>query len=163
MIFFGRAFLSCLLTAMLAVSATLVFAQEATSISPKGMRQGVVLNLTTIEALAGIGKQHLAGVLSFVAPEDTILAFANLLLADHKALKRFVKFGNKRFKIAGAITRWEKQVLLLVVGLNEGKDELPPGMKKVPKGLIAKVSELALAPGVTPDDFRARVLTRGGK
>lgn len=147
-------FLSICLAAAPCVSAE---TQGRTGFAPPSMPQGVVLDPTLMEALAAIKENRLAGVFSFVDPNQTNVAFANVLLYDHKALKAFVKFSEKRYEKAGAITYWEKQVMLLIVGMSDEKGARPGG-RKIPARLLQDVSAMALVPGVDDAQYRTRRL-----
>lgn len=159
-----RSLLLCgFLAAFAAAGPAALFAQDsAAGVAPPSMPQGALLSPTLIQALDAIKARRLLGVFSFVDPSRTNVAFANVLLYDRKALKRFVKFAKKRYKAAGAITYWEKQVLLLLVGLNEQRG-LPPGVERLSGGLLEAVSEMALVPGVEEDRFRSRRLSGGAR
>jgi hypothetical protein len=149
----GLVFSGCLAV----VSCVSAAAQGQTGFAPPSMSQGAVLDPTLMEALAAIKENRLAGVFSFVDPNQTNVAFANVLLYDHKALKAFVKFSRERYEKAGAITYWEKQVMLLIVGMSEEKGVLPGG-RKISARLMQDVSAMALVPGVNDAQYRTRRL-----
>src|SRR5205807_2646903 len=57
-----------------------------------------VLNLSCVEALVAVGESRLAGVFAFVAEKDETSAFADLLVHDKGALKKFMAKADKDFK-----------------------------------------------------------------
>lgn len=134
-------------------------AQDAIGIEPPQMEQGGVLDLSVIEALAALKRPELSGVFAFVPESRTSIAFANLLLADPKSRGRYLKFCEKTHGDAGAVSRWDKQVLLLLVGMN-GQGELPVGVKPMSDKDRKRINKLALVPGVAIEELRGRSAVR---
>jgi hypothetical protein len=153
-----------LAAALLAASAAKpAFAQRAPSgVTPPRMSQGAVLNLSLIEALVAVRQQRLSGVFAFVPEDRTGLAFANYMMYDHKALKRYLKYARKIFDKAGAISHWDKRVMLLLVGM-VNQAQRPPGVEAVGKKQVSQISELALVPGVPVEELRTREAVRGAR
>jgi hypothetical protein len=141
----ARLFLSALLLSSFAFTTGEAFAQSRSSGKKPELPKGLVLSETVHDALEAIGAKRLGGVFSYVGEKNLDVAFANLLMADHRALKRFMKFSSKRLKRNGSISIWEKKVMLLVVGMND-QQRLAPGTKRLSSKMMGSVSDLALAP-----------------
>ncbi|MEK7656408.1 MAG: hypothetical protein AAB412_01500 [Elusimicrobiota bacterium] len=109
--------------------------------------QTYLISLSLVEALVAIDKTDLSAVFSFVPEQNAPMALATYLMGDHGALKRFLKKCRKDYDAAQGINEWDKQVLLYLVGL-DASGLASSGMKKVPEGLMKKVSETSLLPGV---------------
>ncbi|OIO05216.1 MAG: hypothetical protein AUJ52_14130 [Elusimicrobia bacterium CG1_02_63_36] len=151
--------LTAALLAALAAGAPAA-AENGFRIDPPKMEQGQLLNLSLIEALATIKEEKLSGVFAFIAEADSSLAFANLLLADSKSRDRFLKACERMHTAAGAISRWDKQVILLLVGMNSQR-EFPPGIQPMSEKQRTRINKLALIPGVAIEELRNRMATRG--
>jgi len=141
----ARLILSALLLSSFALATGEAFAQGNSSGEKPALPKGIVLSDTVHDALDAIGATRLTGVFSYVGEKYLDIAFANLLMADHRALKRFVKFSSKRLKRNGSVSLWEKKVMLLVVGMND-QQRLAPGAKRLSSRMMGSVSDLALAP-----------------
>lgn len=87
------------------LSLSLLLPTGAWSQAPAGAQ---MLNLSCVEALAAIDEPRLAGVFSFIPEKDTPQAFADLVMHDRKALKRYVKKLEKDMK-AGGVTTWDHE------------------------------------------------------
>ena len=135
---------------------------SSNSIEPPAMQAGVVLNLNLIEALVAIKSERLGMIFSFVPEDRSALAFANFLMADHKALKMFLGVKERQWKKFKGIARWDKQVFLLLVGMNS-QTELPPGIERLPEKLSSRVNELALAQGYELEEMRLQQAGGGAK
>ena len=131
--------LACALSA-----APLLAAERAVG---KVLSGGDILNLSLIEALAAIDHADMAGVFAFIPEEQSPMAMADLLLRNHKALRRFIKKAEKDAAKADAISDWDKQVCLYLTGmLSQG--QLPPGLKAVSPRWLGRIHELSLKPGL---------------
>ncbi|HBL18065.1 MAG: hypothetical protein A2X36_08870 [Elusimicrobia bacterium GWA2_69_24] len=132
-----RAWLAAGLLAALAAGAA---AQPQTP----GTAQGGVINLSLVDALVAVDAQDLAGVFSFIPEEQTPMAMADYLMHDHKALKKFVRKGERDLKLSQGINEWDKKVLLFLVGMNS-QPLLPLGIARVSPAWRARVNALSLA------------------
>ena len=95
--------------------AVLAAAQTAGAIEPPQGAQ--LLNLGCVEALAAIGQADLAGVFSFIAEKDAPAAFADLLVHNKKALKKFLAKVEKDLKSASGVAVWDHEALQLAVSI----------------------------------------------
>lgn len=112
------------------------------------------LNLSVIEALATIGKSDLSGVFSYVPFKDTPAAFADLLLRDEKAQKKYVEKVSDDFKAAGGITNWDRAVLQDVVSFYGSP--AAANMKKPSAKLILKMAALVSAPALSAEEIESK-------
>ena len=106
--------------------------------------QGGVLNLSCIEALAAIGQPSLAGVFSFIPEKDSPAAFADLLVHDNKALKKYAEKVGQDLKAASGITDWDHEAVMFALSLLTGP--LAQTLEKPSGKLMARLNELSLAP-----------------
>ena len=89
------------------LSSTLLLPVGAWSQAPAGAQ---MLNLSCVEALAAIGEPRLAGVFSFVVEKDTPQAFADLVMHDKKALKKYAGKLKTDMK-DGGVTPWDHEAV----------------------------------------------------
>jgi len=115
---------------------------------------GGVLNLSCIEALAAIGQPNLAGVFSFISEKDSSAAFADLVVHDGKALKKYVEKVGRDFKVAGGVTDWDHEVLMFALGIFSGP--LVQTLEKPSVRILARLGELSLAPKLSLEAVAAR-------
>ena len=135
---------------------------DASAAAPQGRlpETRAMLGSSVLDALIAAGRSELSGVFAFVPAEAAPMAMADLLMHDPKALKGFVKKGERDRKKYGGIDGWDKQVYLYLVGLSR-QLVLPAGMKKPSERWMGRINELALAPPLRYDEMRAA--DRGGK
>jgi hypothetical protein len=116
--------------------------------------QGGVLDLSCIEALAAIGQPNLAGVFSFISEKDSPAAFADLLVHDHKALRKYVEKAGQDLKAAGGITDWDHDVVMFALSLFAGP--LAHTLEKPSGKILARLNELSLAPKLSLEVVASR-------
>ncbi|MBI5630512.1 MAG: hypothetical protein HY921_06475 [Elusimicrobia bacterium] len=134
--------------------AAAAFAAIGAASAGEAMPALQMINLSCLEALTSIDQAGLAGVFSFIAEEKTPEAFADLLVHDQKALKKFVKKVEKDFKEASAISTWDQQALqfaLTVYG-----SPLAEALGKPAASVLAKLSDLSRAPAVSLGEMTER-------
>ena len=137
-------------TLILAVAlAAGVVAAPAPAVAAAG-----VLNLSCIEGLAAIGQPNLAGVFSFISEQDSSAAFADLLVHDNKALKKYVEKVDRDFKAAGGVTDWDHEVLMFALNLFSGP--LAQTLEKPSSKMLARLNELSLAPKLSLEVVASR-------
>lgn len=134
-----------------AVLAVLLLIAPATGLLAQ---QGSRLDMSAVEALATIGRGDLTGVFSFVPAKDSPAAFADLLLRDQKAQKKYVAKVEKDFKVAGGITEWDRAVLQDVVTFYGSP--AAENMKKPDAKLILRMAGLVSAPAATIEQIEAK-------
>lgn len=113
-----------------------------------------MLDLNCVEGLVAVDRAALAGVFSFVSQKDTSAAFADLLVRDQKALKKFLAKADKDLKSASGVTVWDHEVLLNALSLFGSP--LAPTLDMPSKKILARVTELTLAPTLTLEQVTAR-------
>ena len=128
----------------LLVAGLLGLAVQAGAQSPQVPTQQQIINLSLIEALVAIDATKLSGVFAFVPREQSSMAMADYLMHDRKALKKFVKKGERDFKQVQGINEWDREVYLYLVGINSGRF-LPAGVERVPKKWLKRIHRMSLA------------------
>lgn len=131
------------------LSAALLLSPGAFAQAP---RDAQVLNLSCVEALVSIDQSKLAGVFSFVPEKDAPAAFADLLVHDRKALKKWLKKVQKDNKIGGVST-WDHEVA--VFALQIYASPIAETIEK-PGELKDELSTLVLAPVLSLEQLTAR-------
>ena len=140
------------MTRILLLSAALwlspgAYAQQAS-------RDAQMLNLSCVEALVAIGQASLAGVFSFIPEKDAPAAFADLLVHDRKALKKFLAKLRKDRKDAGGITTWDHEAVAFAVSIYGSP--LAETLDKPGASVLAELDELARLKTLSLQDMTAR-------
>ena len=78
--------------------------------SRQAQPQSGIISLSLIEALSAIKQPELVGIFLFVAEPDGPAAFANFLVRDMKALKRYTEKLEDDRKVAQGLTGWDHEV-----------------------------------------------------
>ena len=133
----------------LLLSLALLLPSGAFSQAPAGAQ---LLNLSCVEALVSIGQPNLAGVFSFISEKDGPAAFADLVVHDRKALKKWVAKLEKDNKIGG-VSPWDHEAA--VFALQIYASPIAETVDK-PGELKDKLSTLVLAPVLTLEELTAR-------
>ena len=118
------------------------------------VRAQQVLNLSCVEALVAVGESRLAGVFAFVAEKDEPAAFADLLVHDKGALKKFVAKADKDFKDANGITQWDRDALAAAVSVFGSP--LGETVEKPSAKMVGHLIELTRAPALTLEQLNAK-------
>ena len=132
------------------LAAALVGAGRAFAQAPSGAH---MLNLSCVEALVSIGQPSLAGVFSFIPEKDAPAAFADLIVHNTKALKKFVAKMERDQKEAGGISTWDHDAVSFAVSVY--KSPLAETLDKPGEGMLKKLEALALAPAMTLQELTA--------
>lgn len=135
---------SVLLSSLLAVAAP-SFAQA----QAPGM-----LNLSCVEALVSIGQPHLAGVFSFVPEKDSSAAFADLLVHDKKALKKYIGKLEKDQKETGGVSAWDHDAVAFALTIYGSP--MAETLDKPGKDVMAKLEGFAKAAKLTLQDMTVK-------
>lgn len=136
--------------------------QEAHVVADPGaqvLQPPQILDLSAVEGLVAVGAQDLAGVFGFIPEAAVTSAFADYLLHSRKALKKFLKKGERDLKELGGINAWDKAVWMSLMQIN-GAGLLPLGMNRLDKDQELRVSALVLARGLSLQEMTA---IRGAK
>jgi hypothetical protein len=126
----------------------------ASALSLGSPAQAQILNLSCVEALVAAGQSHLAGVFSFVPEKDAPNAFADLIVHDRKALKKYVAKLEADLKEAGGISTWDHEVLAFALTIYGSP--LAQTLDKPGKSQMSALNKLALAPSLSLQDMTAR-------
>jgi hypothetical protein len=137
--------LASLLTVALA-GAPGVFAQ--------GASDAHMLNLSCVEALVSIGQAHLAGVFSFVPEKDAPAAFADLIVHDKKALKKYLGKLDGDFKQAAGLSNWDHEALIFALSIYASP--MAQTLDKPSGSQMTRMTELGHAPTMTLEQLTAR-------
>ena len=133
----------------LLLSLALLLPSGAFSQAPAGAQ---VLNLSCVEALVAINQPNLAGVFSFVPEKDAPAAFADLVVHDRKALKKWIAKLEKDNKIGG-VSPWDHEAA--VFALQIYASPIAETIDK-PGEFKDRLSMLVLAPVLTLEELTAR-------
>jgi hypothetical protein len=117
-------------------------------------RDAHMLNLSCVEALVSIDEARLAGAFSFVPEKDAPAAFADLVVHDRKALKKYVAKLDKDFKDAGGISIWDHESVAFAVSIYGSP--LAQTLDKPAASVISHMAELAAAPTMTLEQLTAK-------
>lgn len=110
--------------------------------------RSVMIGLSLVEALTAIKAPALAGVFSFVAESDSATAFADYLIRDMKAMKRYTDKLDADQKVAQGLTAWDHEVCANLINFYGSKaggmfgrpDE--KRMSKINQCVLSRVLEL---------------------
>jgi hypothetical protein len=133
-----------LISALLALPAAMPRAQQSTQ----------VLNLSVIEALAAVDHADLAGVFGFIAERDNAAAFADFLLRDGKAQKKYLAKLEKDLKVGGGLTEWDHAVLQGMVSVYGSP--MANLLKKPSAKTILHMAQMASAPVITLEQLSVK-------
>lgn len=113
-----------------------------------------MLNLSCVEALVAIGHSELAGVFSFISEKDTPAAFADLIVHDKKARKKYTAKLERDFKAAQALTQWDHDALVMILSIYGSP--LAETLQKPGTRQMGRLAELGQAPTTTLDQMTAK-------
>jgi len=117
-------------------------------------RSGQLLNLSCMEALVAIDEANLAGVFSFVPEKDGSAAFADLVVHNPKAMKKYLAKVEGDLKAVGGISVWDREALAFALSIYASP--LGGTLEKPSAKAMARLAELAQAPGLTLGEMTAR-------
>ena len=113
-----------------------------------------MINLSCVEALVAIGQPELAGVFSYISEKDGPAAFADLLVHNKKAMKKFLAKGEKDLKTAAGISQWDHEAVVAAVSIYGSP--LAQTLEKPASDTLSRLTNLASAPPLTLADLTAR-------
>lgn len=117
-------------------------------------QQAQIINLNLMNALVAVEAQGLAGLFGFIPEASAAPAFADYLVHNPAALKRFLKKGEQDVKEVGGVNEWDQQVCLYMITI-ASSGILPPE-NKLPEKLFKRISALSLAPALPLAEITAR-------
>ena len=117
-------------------------------------RDAQMLNLSCVEALVSIGQASLAGVFSFIPEKDSPAAFADLIVHDRKALKKYAVKLEKDLKEAGGISVWDHEAVAFALSIYASP--LAETLDKPGASLLTRLDEFARAQTMSLQDLTAR-------
>jgi hypothetical protein len=112
------------------------------------------VDLSLIDTLDAIGEPQLGGVFKYISDQYAPFAFAEILAADKKAMKRFLAKIDDDHKAAGGISQWEKTVCAVLVNTYQNTpddDPLKPDKKR-----MSVINRCMLVPVVTFQEILMR-------
>lgn len=101
-------------------------------------------DLSCIEALKAVDEGALAGLFSFIQPQDSPKAFADLIMHNKKALKKYVAKLATDLKTAAGIMPWDRDALQFALRIYDSplrETLVQPGDKT-----LAQMRALSAAP-----------------
>ncbi len=113
-----------------------------------------MINLSCLEALVAVGQPNLAGVFSFISEKDGPAAFADLLVHDKKAMKKFLAKAEKDFKSADGISSWDHEAVMAAVSIYGSP--LAETLEKPASGTMSRLVALSAAPSLKLEDLARR-------
>ncbi|HVC09703.1 MAG TPA: hypothetical protein VNH15_07180 [Elusimicrobiota bacterium] len=114
-----------------------------------------ILNLNCLEALAAVGEPELSGIFSYVPDADTAAAFADLVVHQPAALRKFMAKDEADVKSVGGISQWDHSVAAYALSIYA----LPAAAATVDKPSssdLKRLNALAAAPALSLEQMTAR-------
>lgn len=137
--------------AVVALGALWAAAPRAAVEAPAGAQ---MINLGCVDALAAVGHADLAGVFSFIPEKDGPAAFADFMVRNRKALKKFLAKAEKDLKEVKGVSIWDRQALQFAVSIYGSP--LGETLEKPAPKFVARMVELAAAPALSLAEMTAR-------
>jgi hypothetical protein len=134
---------------LLALALTTPWAARA-----QAARDATMLNLSCVEALVSIDQANLAGVFSFVPEKDGPAAFADLVVHQKKALKKFLGKLERDQKEAGGVSAWDHEAAAFALSIY--RSPLGETIDKPGEALLKRLEDAARAPTMTLQEMTAR-------
>lgn len=135
----------------LVLSAVLLAAGAGSSEAP---RPAQLINLSCVEALAAVDQAALAGVFSYIAEKDGPAAFADLIIHDKKALKKFMAKCEKDLHEVKGVSVWDHEALQQALSIYGSP--LGETLEKLSSKMAGKITELIGAPVLTLEEMTLR-------
>ena len=114
-----------------------------------------ILNLNCLEALAAVGEPELSGIFSYVPDADTAAAFADLVVHQPAALRKFMAKDEADVKSVGGISQWDHSVAAYALSIYA----LPAAAATVDKPSssdLKRLNAIAAAPALSLEQMTAR-------
>lgn len=148
------------LAAVLLSAPSASFAEDAAApaapavAAPRAPEGGSMVSLSLVEALASIERPELAGLFSFIPPQNASYAFGDLMARDPKGLKRYAAKLKGDLKAAGGLTEWDHEVCATLVNIFAGQGVMI--QEKPSKKVMAVVNDCVLSPVLDLREIVAR-------
>jgi hypothetical protein len=110
-------------------------------------------NPSCVEALVAIGESRLTGIFAFVSEKDSAAAFADFLMRDKSALKKFVAKDEKDLKELQGLSQWDHDVISAALAFLASP--LAETVEKPAAKVVARLNELARSPVLTLEQIAA--------
>jgi len=114
-----------------------------------------ILNLNCLEALAAVGEPELSGIFSYVPDADTAAAFADLVVHQRSALRKFMDKDEADVKAVGGVSQWDHSVAAYALSIYA----LPAAAATVEKPSasdLKRLNALLAAPALSLEQMTAR-------
>ena len=115
---------------------------------------GGLLDPSCLEALAALEHTDLAGILSFVPEKDVPSAFADFLVRNHSALRRYLGKLEKDLRGSRGISQWDHGVVAKALELYHSP--LADTLEKPSTSIDRRLNSLALAPTLSLEEINSR-------
>lgn len=122
--------------------------------APRAPEGGTMVSLALVEALAAVERPELAGLFSFIPPQNASYAFGDLMARDPKGLKLYARRLKADLKAAGGLTEWDHEVCATLVNIFAGQGGLLA--ERPPKKVMAVVNDCVLSPVMDLREIVAR-------
>jgi hypothetical protein len=122
----------------------------ALALAPCASAQSGLVSGSLIDALAAIGKPELGGLFAYIGEENSPRAFADLIVKDQKALKKYSNKLKGDLKAAGGTTAWDHEACAALVTYYSTNAEHRPKTK-----VLKHINEAVLAPIKERSDIQA--------
>lgn len=113
-----------------------------------------ILNLSCMEALAVVDAAWLSGVFSFVPEKDSALAFADMVVRNKSAMRKYVAKLMKDLRVSRGITTWDHEVVMQALAIYASP--LGETVGKPDPTTRERLNTLGLAPTMTLAEVSAR-------
>ncbi|MHB2025595.1 MAG: hypothetical protein ACYCPQ_02980 [Elusimicrobiota bacterium] len=113
-----------------------------------------ILDLNCMEALAAAGRPELAGIFAYVPDADTSAAFADLIVHDHAALRRFMIRLEKDAKDVSGISSWDHDAVAYALSIYASPAAAT--VKKPSSADLSRLKALLTAPTMSLEEMTAR-------
>ncbi|MBI5211537.1 MAG: hypothetical protein HY927_16305 [Elusimicrobia bacterium] len=134
--------------------ALLVMALAAAASPAQEGGGGALMNLSCIEALVAIDADWLAGVFSFVPEKDSPTAFADIIVRNKAAMKRYLGKLSRDYRAAKGISEWDHEVVMKALELYGSP--LAEAVGKPDSSVRERLGTLSLAPTMSLGELSMR-------
>lgn len=127
-------------------------------VKPKPVPQTTLLNLSCMSALAAVEQADLAGVFTFIAEKDSSAAFAELLVRNKRARKKYRAKLQADMKASGGVSAWDHEVLIRLLEIYVSPQA--ETLERLSSSMTADFNELSLAPALSLEEMNSRKTRR---
>jgi len=124
------------------------------SAAAEAPKSGQILNLSCLQALVAVDEGNLAGVFSFVPEKDSPAAFADLVVRNPKAMKKYLAMLEKDLKEVSGISAWDHEVLAFAVSVYASP--LASTLEKPAPRILKRLLELNGVASLTLQEMTSR-------